>query len=632
MSQAANYLQIVMSVDANLKRSWTSRGIRLWVWVGGCISLMLAAIIAYAKVDAARGWDPLIREELVSSNTNASELLVIVHGYTGNIRSMDDVQGAAHGAQPNADLLLLEYPAQPFSNTDCFRASEQICQKIKEHDKKQYTRIWLVGYSIGALLLRKAYVYGYGHIEDISPEAELPSESRRSMDWVQKVDRIVLLAGMNRGWTAGEKPRAMRWNRAMYYRIGTFIGKLSGTARLIRQCERGEPFVANLRSQWLDIMHSLPSENQPVVIQLLGSIDDIVSDEDNRDVMVCKDFIFVPVQGTGHAQAIRFKDSPYASERRQKCMAALGDDETVEQLRRESRQLPDDSNTQVETLVLVLHGIRDMGEWTPQYDTPLREAFRQKYGDAEKLQVEHPSYGYFAMGPFLLWSDRQVNVRWFMDQFTELKAKYPNLKTIDLIAHSYGTYVVANALRKYKAMRIDRAVFAGSVVRRDFDWSIVKGRIQEVRNYVGSNDWVVGLFPRLFENAPFNAFNRDIGSAGFNGFESSFGNAHETRFINGSHSAALQHANIQSIVDFIINGAVTTDSNIMVRNHPTFLDYASRLCLIVWLVILLFLVLLGWGWIRLIVYLLPKRMYFPVRLAIAYIAYLGVVIYFLERS
>jgi pimeloyl-ACP methyl ester carboxylesterase len=571
-------------------------------WAAGCIILILAAIIVYVRINAARGVDLPLREDLVSSVAKTGELLVIVHGYNGNIRSMRDVREAAREERPDADLLFLEFSAQPLSNADCVSLSEKIGQAISKYDKENdYNHIRLIGYSVGALLLRKAYVYGYGHVEDITPEAELPSELRAPMEWVQKVDRIVLLAGMNRGWTLRKKPRAMRWDRAICYRLGTLFGKLTGTARLIRQCERGEPFVANLRVQWLKVIHSLPEEKQPIVIQLLGRVDDVVGDEDNRDVAVCKDFVFVPVNGTGHMQAIQFKDSPYAQERRRKFMAALGDEDSVEQLRRESLRLPDDTDVNVMALVVVLHGIRDMGEWTSQFENPLQEAFRKKHANDDKLFVHHASYGYFAMGPFLLWADRQKNVRWFMDELTELKAKYPKLNEVDFIGHSNGTYVLASALRKYKTMRINRAVFAGSVVRRDFDWDIVKDRISGgIRNYVGSKDWVVGLFPRLFELPLFNVFNRDIGSAGFNGFEGSFGNAAETRFINGFHSAALQPSNIQSVVDFIVDGNVSSiDRSIVVPRHPVLLDYSSRLCWLVWLGIGLFLFALGicWVWI-----------------------------------
>jgi pimeloyl-ACP methyl ester carboxylesterase len=581
-----------------LQISQTLKKLRWFHWAS-ILAAMAIMFVVYVRIDATRSLNVLLSDKLVSKSTNAAKLVVIIHGYTGSIRSMADVQASAAEAQPEADLLLLEYPAQTFSNADCFRLSDLICERIQEHyTKKHYKHITLVGFSMGALLLRKAYVYGYGHIEDITLDAKIPDERREPLEWVQTVDRFVLLAGMNRGWTSREKPHGMKWHRAMLYRIGTLIGKWTNTGRLIRQCERGEPFVANLRIQWLEVMRALPAEKRPKVIQLLGRIDDLVSDEDNRDATVCKEFIFVPVNGTGHAQAIQFHGSTYAAERRRKFLSALGDEAAVEYLKRESPTLPDDTDTNVVELVVVLHGIRDMGEWTSQFEKPLQEAFQKKNPGHKKLIVYHPSYGFFAMGPFLLWSDRQVNVRWFMDEFTELKAKYPNLKEVHFIGHSNGTYVLASALKRYKTLRIDRAVFAGSVVRRDFDWKPLTGRINGIRNYVGSTDWVVGFFPALFELPGFKLFNPDIGSAGFNGFVNGFGNAAETRFVNGAHGAALQTDNVQSIVAFIMNANVTANQKILVQDHPALVAALSRACWIIWGALLAVIFFLGRWWVR----------------------------------
>jgi hypothetical protein len=58
------------------------------VGVGRVHSPNSRPIVVYVKMDAVRGLNNLVREELVASATNASELLVIVHGYAGNIRSM----------------------------------------------------------------------------------------------------------------------------------------------------------------------------------------------------------------------------------------------------------------------------------------------------------------------------------------------------------------------------------------------------------------------------------------------------------------------------------------------------------------------------------------------------------------
>jgi pimeloyl-ACP methyl ester carboxylesterase len=339
--------------------------------------------------------------------------------------------------------------------------------------------------------------------------------------------------------------------------------------------------------------------SRPAVVQLLGDKDDVVSTEDSRDVTVARDFIWVKVHNTGHADLIDLKEPVLGLNRKKKLQQALGNDSALEELRRGNFKPPDDRDFDVEVVVFVLHGIRDMGAWTSQFEGPLQQGFQHRNGGSQaKIYIHRARYGYFAMGPFLLWADRQVNVRWFMDQYTELKARFPRLREIHFIGHSNGTYVLASALQKYKTLKMDRVVFAGSVVRIDYPWSDLKGRIRQVRNYVASSDCVVGVFPRLFEFPLFAWINRDIGSAGFNGFIDSFGNALETKFVKGGHPAALEPANIPSIIDFVLDGKKTDIPEILTSSQPTFIDYISRVCWLIWLLLGLVLIAGGWAWVK----------------------------------
>src|SRR5262249_549856 len=128
-----------------------------------------------------------------------STLIVLAHG---QVRTIEWVQATlkfiAH-ARPDADILFLQYPSRPESNADAFQIAEQMCHCInKQFETDKYEGVILVGYSRGALLLRKAYVYGHGLIEDLET---IPGETRAPMAWVDAVKRVVLLAGMNRGWS-----------------------------------------------------------------------------------------------------------------------------------------------------------------------------------------------------------------------------------------------------------------------------------------------------------------------------------------------------------------------------------------------------------------------------------------------
>ena len=85
--------------------------------------------------------------------------------------------------------------------------------------------------------------------------------------------------------------------------------------------------------------------------------------------------------------------------------------------------------------------------------------------------------------------------------------------------------------------------------------------------------------------------------AGFNGFVQARGNALETKYVRGSHGAALVAQNIPSIVDFIINEQPTPPPDEILTNwRSTLMEYSSRACWIIWLVLIAAAVALGWMW------------------------------------
>ena len=74
-------------------------------------------------------------------------------------------------------------------------------------------------------------------------------------------------------------------------------------------------------------------------------------------------------------------------------------------------------------------------------------------------------------------------------------------------------------------------------------------QVQAVRNYVGTEDWVVALFPRLFELPVAAWLTNPIGSAGFNGFNEAPG-VDNVRFVQGAHSAFENR--VDEIVDYLL--------------------------------------------------------------------------------
>lgn len=116
-------------------------------------------------------------------------------------------------------------------------------------------------------------------------------------------------------------------------------------------------------------------------------------------------------------------------------------------------------------------------------------------------------------------------------------------------------------------------VLAGSVVRSAYDWAAlttrdevtgqIRSRVQAVRNYVGTEDWVVALFPRLFELPVATSLRNSIGSAGFNGFDDDR-RVDNVRFVKGAHGAFEKR--VDEIVEFLL--APDTTQEAVRENRP----------------------------------------------------------------
>ncbi len=377
--------------------------------------------------------------------------------------------------------MLVDYPPPTFSNADPFEIAVELSDAINTQVVgSHYASVTLVCHCMGALLARKAFVYGCNQADDDplwNPEAT-------EKDWVKRVDRFVLMAGTNRGFYPA--PEKMGRIKLLYLKLGKVFNRLTGTARLFRSCERGQPFVANLRVQWIRTARERKAKGRhwPSVVQLLGTVDDVVGYEDHKDVTVSQDFIFVPVRGTDHDSILDFRDPAYGGEREMKFRKAIESGD-LHELREAYPPMPVGQDPDVEQVIFVLHGIRDTAEWIDELEVSLREAYTRAngFGGPARIKIIKSSYGYFAMLPFLLYADRQRNVRWFMDEYTEVLARYPNAKKIDFVGHSNGTYVLASALQRYRTLRVDHVAFAGSVVPRDYDWRsrIDIGQVKAVR-------------------------------------------------------------------------------------------------------------------------------------------------------
>jgi pimeloyl-ACP methyl ester carboxylesterase len=157
---------------------------------------------------------------------------------------------------------------------------------------------------------------------------------------------------------------------------------------------------------------------------------------------------------------------------------------------------------------------------------------------------------------FLLPARRRAKVEWLMDQYAEAKALYPEAE-FSFVGHSNGTYLLADALKRYPSCRFKHVVFAGSVVSTNYPWPDFLNRgsgeeghhpqVKAILNYVATHDWVVAFFPKALQMLPKalqKILRQDLGSGGHDGFAKlPQPSRQQVEYVYGGHSAALNEKN-----------------------------------------------------------------------------------------
>jgi pimeloyl-ACP methyl ester carboxylesterase len=390
---------------------------------------------------------------------------------------------------------------------------------------------------------------------------------------------------MNRGWTTSS---ALDWLTSLNWSVSQTIGELLLAGKpTIFALRRGAPFLVNTRLQWLAMMDpNYGSRPKLIVTQLLGSNDDNVSPDDNVDYSVDvpysneqQAYHYIEVPMSGHGNVVDMADKGGATgddareKRREVYLTALLSDRAklaAKSVKREhmADSLPQPPDMDVTDVVFVVHGIRDKGYWTQK----IARTIKRHAQPGTKFESWTESYGYFAMLPFVLPSVRQRKVEWLMDRYVEARARYPRAR-FHYVGHSNGTYLCAQALKDYRAARFERIVFAGSVVRKDYNWMELiepphgSPRVRKVLNYVATNDWVVAMLPNSVQRWP----GFKLGSAGHDGFlqASANGPVHQVSYIVGGHSVGHEEANWENIARFIVDGAIPRYEEPLFSHKPS---------------------------------------------------------------
>ena len=519
-------------------------------------------------------------EEYLKKGNKRDCLIVAIHGFDGASDRLAGVRAAIDKMLPDADVFTPRLPLRRLESLWC--TPERIIGDLidaidrffeqRRAEGGEYRGITLLGHSLGAVIARKVLVVAFGEQRDKNHNTPAPFEPeferfKTPRLWAGRIERLVLLAGMNRGWAVSS---TTDWITAVKWSVGELIGEVLFFGKpIIFSIRKGAPFLVNTRLQWLALCDpEYGPHPQSITVQLLGTGDDVVSPDDNIDYAVDlfgvkeRQYFYIEVRNSNHSNVVKMADDGPAASREHRAhrqdqlrFALTANAEKLREraVTREQMadSLPPTPDPKVTDVVFVIHGIRDKGFWTQK----VARTIKKIAPSPRRFASFTGSYGYFAILPFLIGPVRQRKVEWLMDRYVEARACYPRA-TFHYVGHSNGTYLAAQALRDYRAAKFGHIVFAGSVVRCDYDWlslmSTGEPRVSRVLNYVATRDWVVALFPKAMQPLKF----LNLGSAGHDGFNqaSPDGPVHEVRFIAGSHGAGHHEAHWEDIARFVVFG------------------------------------------------------------------------------
>ncbi len=224
-------------------------------------------------------------------------------------------------------------------------------------------------------------------------------------------------------------------------------------------------------------------------------------------------------------------------------------------------------------IVVLLHGIRTQAPWAEMVAALLR-------AHCQVEAVVPLRYGYFDLLRFLSpVYTRRKPVERIVRELRDIRTQYPQGQ-ISVIAHSFGTYAICQALAE-PDIRLARLLLCGSIVRSDFRWDRHTAQLPEtVLNDCGTHD----ILPVLATTATWGY--GPSGTFGFGTFRV------RNRFSKFTHSAYFTPQFVQEYwVPYIRAGCIRGTDWERQRSTPPWWQSVLTILPLRWVLLLLFLVL-----------------------------------------
>ncbi|WP_219600052.1 alpha/beta hydrolase, partial [Vibrio parahaemolyticus] len=193
-------------------------------------------------------------------------------------------------------------------------------------------------------------------------------------------------------------------------------------------------------------------------------------------------------------------------------------------------------------IVYSVHGINTNGEWQDSFDTYLKEK--------TEVSISHfpYKYQYYPIYSFLIPMLRRNEVRRMINELKYCARKAPN-STVHLVGHSFGTYVICEALKEIpleNSPKIGNLILVNSVLKSGYDFSqiVSKHKIDKILCECAINDRILIMS---------QVFAMGLGMGGRMGFKGVLYKTIHNRFFKGGHSDLFSATKFSDWFNIIMN-------------------------------------------------------------------------------
>jgi CheY-like chemotaxis protein len=211
----------------------------------------------------------------------------------------------------------------------------------------------------------------------------------------------------------------------------------------------------------------------------------------------------------------------------------------------------------VKKVIYSVHGIMSYGGWQNRLD----EYLSNQSEEYEHIQYQ---YNFLPVISFLIPPLRDIEVKSFVKELQDLANQNRDVE-VNIIAHSFGTYVVAKALSKISLIsspKINRVVLCGSVLKAKYQFQPVinKFNISGILNDCAVSDKALVMSQVIALR---------LGMGGRVGFKNTYSGLVKNRYLSGGHGTFFNTGVFKDWVNYISMNEINI---INVRTEPSIIE------------------------------------------------------------